>query len=857
MNTIKKLIDKLDPNTKRYLEKAASLCLNRTHFHVELEHWLQILLQEPSLLRAMLEASHCNMAKMTADLTKALEKLKVGNTTTPAISNSILDVMSEAWLKATVFEAETIDSGLLLLALRDQRLLFQVACNISSEFEKMADVDLVQTYQALKKQQKAASPAGSTQPGSEKALAKFASNLNALAKEGKLDSAIGRDYEITQVVDILARRRQNNAILTGDPGVGKTAIVEGLALKIVEGDVPDFLKECVIYSLDMGALQAGASMKGEFENRLKDLVNELKNLSEPAILFIDEAHTLIGAGGQGGQNDAANLLKPALARGELRSIAATTWAEYKKYFEKDPALSRRFQVVKVEEPTLDQACQMTRGAANALENFHQVQILEEAVTDAVQLSARYIADRKLPDKAISVLDTACARLVSKLSALPPEIYVKSKSLEQKIIEYDRLTKEKKYHDTLKDRHKELKADIQALKTELTDSKDQWQQQKDITEKVIELIKQMDQVSSKEQKSVLSALKPLQKQLKKMQVDHAMVQPFVDGNLIAEVISDWTGIPLKKMMKDDISAIQQLSAQLEQRVIGQSHAMVQIAEKIKQSYAKINKPNQPVGVFLLVGTSGVGKTETALALADLLYGSDQKLTVINLSEFKEAHKVSMLLGSPPGYVGYGEGGVLTEAVRRQPYSLILLDEVEKAHPSVQDVFYQIFDKGVVKDGQGRDINFKNTVIILTSNACSETIETLCSDADTLPEPAGLYKALQSELESVFKPAFLGRVNVIPYYPLTEDNLIKICEAKLTQLKNRLMEQHRIQLEVGDGVYAYIINKCTNTGLGARQIESWLDREVLSSVADLILDDLAKDRARKKMTIKLKSDTLLVE
>jgi type VI secretion system protein VasG len=690
------------------------------------------------------------------------------------------------------------------------------------------------------------------------ALAQFTIDLTQRARNGEIDPVLGRDAEVRQIVDILTRRRQNNPILTGEAGVGKTAVVEGFALRVAQGDVPPALQNIALRTLDLGLLQAGAGVKGEFENRLKSVIEEVKSSPKPIILFIDEAHTLIGAGGQAGQGDAANLLKPALARGELRTIAATTWAEYKKYFERDAALARRFQVVKVEEPTEAVAIEMMRGLVGTLEKHHGVRILDEAVVDSVRLSHRYIPGRQLPDKSVSLLDTACARVNMSQAAVPPEIEDRRRRLEQLEVESGILEREEVTgggHATKLGEISELK---EKVKAELADLEERWSKERELIDSVRDLRDKLETAhgnandhrvaedgaekpepaSEADIKAWLTELADLNSQLSELQGEEPLLQVCVDGQAVAAVVATWTGIPVGRMVSNEIRQVLNIKQDLEKRIIGQSHALDAIAQAMRTSRAKLTDPRKPIGVFLFCGTSGVGKTETALSLAELLYGGEQNVTTINMSEFKEEHKVSTLMGSPPGYVGYGEGGVLTEAVRRRPYSVILFDEMEKAHPGVQDVFYQLFDKGMLRDGEGRDIDFKNTVIIMTSNAGTDTIAALCDDPETMPDEAGLAEALRPELLKVFKPAFLGRVTLVPYFPLSDDVLKGIVKLQLNRVATRVRENYKAAFEYDPALIDAIAERCKENESGARNIEHILSRTMLPEMSALFLERMAE-------------------
>lgn len=839
MNPLKTLISKLNNTSKQALEQSANICIQRQHYNIEIEHWLSVLLDDnDSKIVFILNKAQCNIDKVKKDINFSLEKLKTGNDQTPAISNRVIDWINQAWLIASLdYQGQQIDSGILTYALFNDHVLTQIIKSISNEFEKL-DGDIIKTLMLEHDEQDQVSTDTTKIKPNTKALAQFTINLNEQAKQGKIDQVIGREDEIRQMIDILSRRRQNNVILTGEPGVGKTAIVEGLALKIVEGDVPDILKNVVIHNLDMGLLQAGASVKGEFENRLKNLIDEVKASPVPIILFIDEAHTMIGAGGQAGQNDAANLLKPALARGELRSIAATTWAEYKLYFEKDAALTRRFQVVKVEEPNIDNATKMLRALAPNLEKHHQVTILDSAIIHATILSERYISGRQLPDKSISVLDTACSRVAGKLKATPTQIEKYQKDIELTEAEITRLKQEEKQGMSHNDIPQKVKH-IDDINKKLQQLNQQWQAEKQIVDNILELTTQDD--PDKKQ------FKQLYNKLKKTQKDNPLLQAFVDDAVVAEVISDWTGIPVGNMVKDEAAQILQMQDTLKQKIVGQDQAIATISNVVKTASLKLSDPNKPLGVFLLVGPSGVGKTETAITLAEQVFGSKDKMTVINMSEFKEEHKISMLSGSPPGYVGYGEGGVLTEAVRRKPYSLILLDEMEKAHPSIQDVFYQVFDKGMLRDGQGRDINFKNTLIVMTSNACSDLITHLCLQSDNRPTLAEISKAIEHELLKTFKPAFIGRVNVIPYMPLDKPALSDIIKLKLNTIKKRFVKQHKIDLSFADNYVEFLINCTSQHVIGARLIDNLINSQLLPLLSDIFLEQMLNKKRLTKVIV----------
>ncbi len=693
-------------------------------------------------------------------------------------------------------------------------------------------------------------------------------NLTENARAGKIDAVLARDFEIRQVVDILTRRRQNNPILVGEAGVGKTAVVEGFAARIVQGDVPPVLKNVHVRTLDLALLQAGAGVKGEFENRLKSLIAEVKNSPIPIILFIDEAHAMIGAGGQAGQNDAANLLKPALARGELRTIAATTWSEYKKYFEKDPALARRFQLVKVEEPTETQCELMMRGVVPALEKHHNVRILDEGLAAAVKLSHRYLPDRQLPDKAVSVLDTTCARLSLGQNATPGPIEDATRTLDDLQVQMRILQRESAVGVDHSERMSAIAAQQTATRARLDELNARWGKERDLVGRIREIRSQLEAASEAVAASAAAPAAPatlaapavdlraqldtLNRDLETLQAETPLIRVCVDSQLVGEVISGWTGIPVGKMLKDEIATVLKLESHLGARVIGQDHALEGISHRIRTARAGLDDPQKPVGTFLLVGPSGVGKTETALALSDLLYGGEHNVITINMSEFQEAHTVSTLKGSPPGYVGYGEGGVLTEAVRRRPYSVVLLDEVEKAHPDVLELFFQVFDKGMMEDGEGRLIDFKNTILILTSNAGTETLMKLCADQETMPGPIGLVNALKPELNKIFKPAFLGRLVIIPYFPIRDENLKKIIVLKLAKIQRRLKQTHRIELTWAPELVEEVGRRCTEVESGARNVDNILTNTLLPDISRQLLGAIAEGQRPTSIHVGLGQD-----
>lgn len=859
---LKSLIGKLNHETRNAVEAAAGICLSRTHYDVEIEHFLMKVLDASNTDAALiLKHFGIDRARFSKELTAALDRLKTGNARTPSLSPSFTRMISEAWLIGSVdFGAAQVRTGHTLLALAANDELRRLARETSSEFQKISAESLRQDFFAIVadsvEETTALAPAegearrvGGPTPN----LDQFTVNLTERARQGILDPVLGRDFEIRQVVDILTRRRQNNPILVGEAGVGKSAIVEGFAKRIVDGDVPEVLKNVSIRTLDLALLQAGAGVKGEFENRLKGLIQEVKSSATPVTLFIDEAHTMIGAGGSAGQGDAANLLKPALARGELRTIAATTWSEYKQYFEKDPALARRFQLVKVDEPTEDTCSLMMRSVAPYLEKHHGVRILDEGVDAAVRLSHRYLADRQLPDKAVSVLDTACARLALGQSAMPPAVEDAMRRLEDLGVQKRVLEREEAVGADHSERLKQIEADRAAIETRLADLKGRWEKERELASRIRELREQIEATvedgsgdsgeKGKAKKKPSDAGK-LRKELDKLmqefaeaQGEEGLVPVCVDAALVGQVISGWTGIPVGKMLRDEVETVLKLEEHLGKRIIGQGHALEQISRRIRTSRAGIEDPNKPVGVFMLVGPSGVGKTETALAISDLLYGGERNMISINMSEFQEAHTVSTLKGSPPGYVGYGEGGVLTEAVRRRPYSVVLLDEVEKAHPDVLELFFQVFDKGVMEDGEGRQIDFKNNIIMLTTNAGTDTIMKLTADPETMPDHEGLVKALKPELNQTFKPAFLGRMVIIPYFPILDDAMKQIIRLKLGKIERRLFEIHRVDLEYDDALVNEVAQRCTEVESGARNVDNILTNTLLPELSIRLLESLA--------------------
>ncbi len=890
---LKTLISKLDDTCRQAAERAANLCMARGNYEVDLEHLFLALLEQPqSDFVLIARRSGILPESLERDLNDEISQFKNGNSRTPVFSQHIPKLFEHAWLIASLdSETTRIRSGHLLLALLTEPDLAQLAYRGSKLFVRFKRDELKHDFAKLTEgSQEAvqtvrfadASATGEPAEGNEvgageakgglsktPALDQFTTNLTQRAREGKIDPVIGRDGEIRQVGDILMRRRQNNPILTGEAGVGKTAVVEGLAKRIADKDVPDVLQGVELHTLDMGLLQAGASVKGEFENRLKNVIDEVKKSPHPIILFIDEAHTMIGAGGTAGQNDAANLLKPALARGELRTIAATTWSEYKKYFEKDAALARRFQVVKVEEPTEALAAAMLRGMVGLMESHFNIRVLDEAVTEAVRLSHRYISGRQLPDKAVSVLDTACAKVALGQSATPAIIEDTRKHLDRLHAEISALLRESAGGSDHGERLAELHVQQSEAQAVLASNEERLGRERELATKIAALRQQLELGNTEQAEGDSTAddaegdvavakpaakrgkavpvqspqhaeLARLQAELRELQGETPMVPLQVDGTVVAEIVSAWTGVPLGRMVKDEIRTVRTLGNLLVERVIGQDHALDAIAQRVRTATARLEDPNKPRGVFMFVGPSGVGKTETALALADILYGGERKLVTINMSEYQEAHSVSGLKGSPPGYVGYGEGGVLTEAVRRNPYSVVLLDEVEKAHPDVLEMFFQVFDKGVMDDAEGREIDFRNTLIILTSNIGSSQIMQACLNkpAEEIPAADALGEALRPVLMRTFKPAFLGRLKVVPYYPINDDVLVQIITLKLGRIRDRVIANHKATFSWDDRLVEAVLARCTEVDSGARNVDHILNGTLLPEIAESVLAAMAE-------------------
>ena len=872
--SLKALISKVNDETRVALTGAAALCNSRSHHEVEVEHFLLKLAEssDNDLFR-IAQFFDLDLQRLTGEINRGLDRMKRGSRGTPVLGGSLVDMLTKAWTLGSLnYNAGQIRSGFAILALVIDPDLVRLVRDSLPELRKINAESLRSTFEtivggssevAVPMGEGSPTPASAgegapgVRPGSKTPfLDQYTVDLTANARSGKVDPVLARDAEIRQIIDILTRRRQNNPMLVGEAGVGKTAVVEGFALRVAQGEVPAALRNVTVRTLDLALLQAGAGVKGEFENRLKGLIDEVKRSETPIVLFIDEAHTMIGAGGQAGQNDAANLLKPALARGEMRTIGATTWSEYKKYFEKDPALTRRFQPVKVEEPTEPQCAQMLRGVVESLENHHKVRILDEGLAAAVRLSHRYIPDRQLPDKAVSVLDTACARLALGQNAIPPAVEEAMRTLEDLAVQKRILEREA----TLGTDHAERLAGIatQQAETEsrLAVLKERWEKERDLVHSIRELRGQIEKLTIEKKTEEIVPLRAdldrLNLELETLQGETPLIRVCVDAQVVGEVISAWTGIPVGKMLKNEIGLVLELEKHLNARVIGQSHALETISQRIRTARANLDDPGKPVGVFLLVGPSGVGKTETALALSDLLFGGEHNIITINMSEFQEAHTVSTLKGSPPGYVGYGEGGVLTEAVRRKPYSVVLLDEVEKAHPDVLELFFQVFDKGKMEDGEGREIDFKNTIIILTSNAATDTVMKLTADPETMPSAEGLSKAMKPELDKIFKPAFLGRLVTIPYYPVRDENLKQIVRLKLGKIQRRLAANHHIALGYDPALVDEVARRCTEVESGARNVDNILTNTLLPEVSRMLLGEMAEGRKVSAVMVGLSDD-----
>ncbi|WP_313916586.1 type VI secretion system ATPase TssH [Tahibacter sp.] len=902
------LFGKLNPMLYKGVESAAVFCKLRGNPYVELVHWLHQLLQNnDSDLHRIIRHYQLDAAKLAADMVRSLDRLPTGATAINDLSDHLQNAVERGWVYATLmFNQSQVRGATLLLGILKTPSLRTVLYAMSKEFqviepEKFSN-ELAKVVAGSPEDQQGATDgsgldasggpgevSGAMAPaamGKQEALRKFAVDLTERARKGEIDPITGRDDEIRQIIDILMRRRQNNPLLTGEAGVGKTAVVEGFAVRIASGDVPPQLQEVSLLMLDIGLLQAGASMKGEFEQRLRQIIDEVQSSPKPIILFIDEVHTLIGAGGAAGTGDAANLLKPALARGTLRTIGATTWSEYKKHIEKDPALTRRFQVIQVGEPDEDQAIAMVRGIVAILEKHHRITLLDEAVTAAVRLSHRYIPARQLPDKAVSLLDTACARVAVSQHTTPAELEDCIRRIEVLRTEQGIIEREDAVGVDVAQRRERCEARLaQELEREQT-LKQRWEQENELATRLLDLRARLRELAAaakadkesaenpaadnaareipasdagdgtvtaaSDRASLLAEHAAVQAELDALQGESPLILPAVDETAVASVVADWTGIPVGRMVRNEITAVLQLVDTLDRRVVGQRHALELITKRIQTARARLDNPNKPIGVFMLVGPSGVGKTETALALAESLYGGEQNLITINMSEFQEAHTVSTLKGAPPGYVGYGEGGVLTEAVRRKPYSVVLLDEVEKAHSDVHELFFQVFDKGWMEDGEGRAIDFRNTIILLTSNVGTDLVMKLTADPELAPEPEALNKALREPLLQKFPPAFLGRLVTIPYYPLSNDTLALIVRLQLGRIQKRIAEQHGIDFSYGDDAVQLVIKRCTEVESGGRMIDAILTHTVLPTVSREFLTCLAEGRKLSHIRLEVTND-----
>jgi type VI secretion system protein VasG len=825
---------------------------------------LKLLESPQSDLPMILRYFEIDPARLKKIIDRSLENLKSGNAAKPVFSPLLMDWFQEAWLVASIDLGENrIRSGALILAL----------LNRPAQFSSGECADLLRTISrdalmsGFRQIFKGSEEEGDRRrevsddadlPADATALGRFCVDFTQKARDGEIDPVFGRDREIRQMVDILARRRKNNPIVVGEAGVGKTAVVEGLALRVVEEDVPDLLRDVSILGLDMGLLQAGAGMKGEFENRLKSVITEIKSSEKPIILFIDEAHTLIGAGGSAGMSDAANLLKPALARGELRTVAATTWSEYKKYFEKDPALARRFQLVKLDEPSEETAVVILRGLKTKYEETHHVAVRDDAIRAAAELSSRYISGRQLPDKAVDLLDTSAARVKVLLTAKPDVIEDKERSIQNLEREKNALVRDQLNGFKIDaERLAEIDRDLEGLKSDIAQLSDRWTKEKDLAKQIIECRRSLYELKSsgdplpEKTKELSTLMDAAVKELAVLQKEYALVHTEVDPDVVSKVVSDWTGVPLGKLMRDEAQNIIHLEENLKQRIKGQDQALGRIAEVIKAAKAGIKDPTQPMGVFLLAGPSGVGKTETGLAIADLLFGGENFMVTVNMSEFQEKHTVSRLIGSPPGYVGFGEGGVLTEAVRQRPYSVVLLDEVEKGHLEVLNLFYQVFDKGMLSDGEGRLIDFKNTVIFLTSNLATDVITEMTSGDEDLPIDV-ISQAVRPILSNHFKPALLARMTVLPYLTLKTDILKDIVVLKLNKLVNRLAETHKMKLTYADDVVNQIAARCTEVETGARNIDYIVSGSIMPRMSQEILTRMAGEEMPTHVHLKISED-----
>lgn len=873
--TRKNLFGKLNTTLFKNIESATTLCKLRGNPYVELVHWLNQLYQQDNTdLRHIIRHFEVDAGALERDFAQALTRLPTGASSISDFSYHIELAIERAWVFASLeCHNNCIRSGHLLMALLTTMELRRTLFGLSSAFEKISLEQLSKDFGYIIRESveqdelasdasvlgdagipgEASNAIGSAQSGG---LSQYSTDLTALAREGKIDPVLGRDKEINTMVDILLRRRQNNPLLTGEAGVGKTAVVEGLALAIAAGEVPPSLANVRLLSLDVVALSAGASMKGEFEARLKAVLEEAVNSADPVILFIDEVHTLVGAGGNAGTGDAANLMKPMLARGQLRTIGATTWSEFKRHIEKDPALTRRFQVLQVEEPSEDLATAMLRGLLPVLEKHHGVWIMDEALRAAVRLSHRYIPARQLPDKAISLLDTACARVAVAQHAPPTELQLLKFRTQSAQTELSLLEKAMNFGKEDGKRAEEIQSTIKNNAKEAEQLDKRWSQECELVASIAETRQQLLAATSEsaveetaeQVRPLQDRLNSLEQQLREIRHEQPLVQAEVNAGVVASIVANWTGIPVGQVLKDDISAVMDLPQRLAERVIGQPYALNSLSQSIQTARAGLADPQKPFGVFMLVGPSGVGKTETALAIASQLYGGEQNLITINMSEYQEAHTVSSLKGSPPGYVGYGEGGVLTEAVRRKPYSVVLLDEVEKAHSDVHELFFQVFDKGSMEDGEGRQIDFRNTVILLTSNVGSDILSSACADPETTPDAERLQALLQPELLKVFPAAFLGRVSVIPYLPLEHGSLQHIVRIHMNRIAQRAKEHHEITLTYSDELVQHVVDSCTVAETGARMLIRFIEKNILPRIGSAVLnmDSAAIDNKTMRVT-----------
>ncbi len=909
------LFGKLNSLGYKAIESATVFCKLRGNPYVELVHWLYQILKLPdSDLHRIIRHFEIDASRLAKDMTEELDRLPRGSTSISDLSPHLEEAVERGWVYGSLlFGQLQVRTGHLTVGILKTAGLKNVLLRISKEFSKIKLEQLTDNFAKIVggspedslpatdgtslRAEAQAGQGGEMAPaamGKQEALSRFSVDLTEKARSGGMDPIVGRDEEIRQIIDILMRRRQNNPILTGEAGVGKTAVVEGFAQRIAAGDVPPSLKDVSVRVLDVGLLQAGASMKGEFENRLRQVIEEVQSSPKPIILFIDEAHTLIGAGGTAGTGDAANLLKPALARGTLRTIAATTWAEYKRYIEKDPALTRRFQVVKVDEPEEEKTLNMMRALASNLEKHHRVQILDEALDAAVRLSHRYIPERQLPDKAVSLTDTACARVAISQHAVPPELDDCRRRIEALETELGIIGRETATGVEHTARQCEVTENLKAERERAGKLKERWSKEKKLVDAILEIRAKLRQTpegtieqardaekvttGTKEQadkpaeagkseatgvgaeeadaagqvnrQELLEQLKSLQEQLSNLQGQRPLILPCVDVQAVSSVVADWTGVPVGGMVKDDIEAVLRLEDKLRARVIGQDQALAAIAKRIRTSRARIENPNRPIAVMFLVGPSGVGKTETAIALAEALYGGESNLITINMSEFQEAHTVSTLKGSPPGYVGYGEGGVLTEAVRRRPYSIVLLDEVEKAHRDVHEIFFQVFDKGQMEDAEGRLIDFKNTIILLTSNVGTDLVMDMCKDPKLMPQPDAMCKALRQPLLKVFPAALLGRLVVVPYYPINDETLGLIIRLQLDRIGRRTRENHKIPFNYDNEVVNLIASRCTEVESGARMVDAILTNTLLPEIGQELLTRLMEGKTAKRVQVAVK-------